>query len=69
MNYSQKAVNLCKKYSSFSLKAVAGRDGILSIGYGHLSNDRHPIKSGMTITESQAEQILRDDLSEHATLI
>ncbi|WP_258286394.1 hypothetical protein [Enterococcus faecalis] len=30
MNYSQKAVNLCKKYSSFSLKAVAGRDGILS---------------------------------------
>lgn len=32
MNYSQKAVNLCKKYSSFSLKAVAGRDGFCQLG-------------------------------------
>ena len=69
MNYSQKAIDLCKKYSNFSLKAVAGRNGILSIGYGHFTNEKHPIKPGMVITESQATQILRDDLNEHAALI
>ncbi len=38
MNYSQKAIDRVKKYSNFSLKAVAGRNVILSIIYGYFTN-------------------------------
>lgn len=58
MTTNQAAINIIKKSESLKLKAYQGLSGKWFIGYGHSAG----VKSGMTITESKAEQYLRDDL-------
>lgn len=55
--------NLLKKFEGCKLKAYRCPAGILTIGYGHTSAAGAPeVKEGMTITQQQAEDILKADL-------
>lgn len=58
MKTSTNGIKLIKKYEGCYLKAYKCPSGLWTIGYGHTKN----VKSGMKITQEQAEQYLRDDL-------
>ncbi len=60
MNISNKGINLIKQFEGLELKAYKDSVGVLTIGYG--STGPH-VTVGMTITESQAETLLKKDLS------
>lgn len=64
MQMSQAGIdNLIKKFEGCRLKAYRDPKGILTIGYGHTSAAGNPlVTEGMTITQNQAEQILKQDL-------
>lgn len=63
---NQAGLNLIKQWEGLFLHAYHGaadRPGLLTIGYGHTSAQGAPeVVEGMTITESDAENILRSDL-------
>lgn len=59
MNISQKGLNLIKSFEGLELKAYKDAVGILTVGYG--STGPH-VTAGMTITESQAETLLKSDV-------
>jgi GH24 family phage-related lysozyme (muramidase) len=55
--------NLLKKFEGCKLKAYRCPAGILTIGYGHTSAAGAPeVHDGMTITQDEAETILKNDL-------
>ena len=55
--------NLLKKFEGCKLKAYRCPAGILTIGYGHTSAAGAPeVTEGMTITQADAENILKTDL-------
>lgn len=69
MHISQKGLNLIKEfegcilqsYDDWNEKIINKGDairGTLTIGYGHIEN----VYAGQTITQAQAEQMLRDDM-------
>ncbi len=58
MNTSEKGKALIKKYEGLRLEAYICPAGVLTIGYGHTSE----VKAGDKITESQAEELLVEDL-------
>ena len=60
MKISQKGLDLIKNFEGLELKAYKDSVGILTIGYG--STGSH-VKSGMTITAEQAEELLKQDVS------
>ncbi|MTK06835.1 MAG: glycoside hydrolase family protein [Hungatella sp.] len=55
---SQAGINLIKSFEGLRLTAYQDSVGVWTIGYGHTSG----VKSGMTITEAQAEAYLKSDL-------
>ena len=59
---SQNGLNLIKKYEGLRLTAYkpVKTEKYWTIGYGHYSKD---VTEGMTITEAQAEELLKQDLS------
>lgn len=58
--------NLLKKFEGCKLKAYKDPIGIWTIGYGHTSAAGEPIvKEGLTITQAEAEEILRRDLGRY----
>ena len=57
---SQRGVDLIKSFEGLRLEAYKDAVGIWTIGYG--STGEHVVP-GMKITEAQAEQLLRDDLT------
>lgn len=59
MNISQEGIELIKRYEGLRLTCYKCAGGIKTIGYGHTGND---VYFGMTITEEEAEALLRDDL-------
>ena len=62
LRYSDKALNLIKKYESFNNKSYLCPSGKKTIGYG-TRLDYHPeIKKGVCITEPKATELLRKDL-------
>lgn len=62
MNISQSGVNFIKQFEGLELHAYkpVPQEPFFTIGYGHYSSS---VRSDETITEAQAEQILKDDLS------
>lgn len=58
MRVSQKGIDLIKKFEGIRLAAYICPAGVLTIGYGHTGPD---VKSGMRITEEQAEKLLWAD--------
>ena len=59
MKLSQKGLQVIKDFEGLELKAYVCPAGVLTIGYG--STGSH-VKSGMTITASDAEKLLQKDL-------
>ena len=58
--------NLLKKFEGCKLKAYRCPAGILTIGYGHTSAAGAPeVTEGMTITQKDAENILKNDLGKY----
>jgi len=64
MHMSQAGLdNLLKHFEGCKLKAYRCPAGILTIGYGHTSAAGNPeVTEGMTITQDEAETILKRDL-------
>lgn len=59
MKTGDKGVNLIKSFEGLELKAYRDSVGVLTIGYG--STGSH-VYVGQTITEAQAETLLKSDL-------
>jgi len=59
MKTSDAGINLIKKYESCQLTAYKCPSNVWTIGYGHT----HGVTQGMTITQEQADNFLRSDLS------
>lgn len=57
---NQAGINLVKQFEGLRTQAYQCPAGIWTIGYGHTGAD---VKTGMQISEAQAEQLLSDDLS------
>lgn len=60
MKISDKGLSIITKFEGCRLKAYKCPAGVLTIGYGHTGSD---VKSGMTITESKAIDLLKKDVS------
>ena len=58
MQTSQRGIDLIKRFEGLRLRAYDDGVGIPTIGYGHTKS----VALGMTITEEQAVQFLREDL-------
>lgn len=58
MKISQEGINLIKFYEGCRLKAYLDSVNVPTIGYGHTKG----VKLGMIITETKAEQLLKEDL-------
>ena len=58
MKTSPKGIALIKEFEGLRLKAYQCPGGVWTIGYGHTAG----VKSGMVITEAQAEEYLKADL-------
>ena len=58
MKTSPKGIALIKEFEGLRLKAYLCPGGVWTIGYGHTAG----VKSGMVITEAQAEEYLKADL-------
>jgi lysozyme len=59
MKCNQAGISIIKKCESCKLTSYLCPAGIWTIGYGHTGTDVHP---GMTITQIEAELLLRRDL-------
>ncbi len=60
MKTSQRGVALLKQFEGLELEAYQDIAGIWTIGYGHTGPD---VKPGQVITEAEAEELLKRDLS------
>lgn len=58
MKTSPKGIALIKEFEGLRLKAYKCPGGVWTIGYGHTAG----VKSGMVISEAQAEEYLKADL-------
>jgi len=59
--YSDAGLALTKSFEGLRLTAYQDVAGILTIGYGHTGPD---VKPGMTITDADADALLRSDVAE-----
>lgn len=59
MNISKNGLDFIKSKESLRTKTYKDSGGKLTIGYGHTGKD---VKSGMTITEKEAEEIFANDV-------
>jgi lysozyme len=60
MKTSQRGIDLLKLHEGLRLAAYKCPAGVLTIGYGHTGADVTP---GKTITQAEAEQLLRADVA------
>lgn len=61
MKTSKEGIELIKRFEKFVPLTYRCPAGVLTIGYGHTGED---VKDGMIITESEAEDFLKEDISE-----
>ncbi|POA98395.1 muraminidase [Chromobacterium sinusclupearum] len=59
MQTSTNGINLIKQFEGLKLTAYQDSVGVWTIGYGHTGPD---VRAGLTISNSQADQLLRLDL-------
>lgn len=70
MKTNDKGIALIKKWEGLRTKAYQDVAGIWTIGYGHTSAAGSPkVTPGLTITEKQAEDILKQDLVKFETQV
>jgi len=65
MKTSTNGINLIKKHEGCYLKSYKCPADVWTIGYGHTKN----VKSGMKITQAQAERYLKDDLTTYENAV
>lgn len=65
MKTSDKGINLIKSYEGLKLQSYRCPSGIWTIGYGHTTG----VKQGMTITQTQADAFLKQDLERFEKLV
>jgi len=61
MKTGNKGIELIKHFEGCELEAYKCPAGVWTIGYGHIKG----VKEGMTITETQAEEMLKSELNEY----
>lgn len=61
LRISPAGLNIIKLAEGLELKAYQDTGGVWTIGYGHTGPD---VKPGMTITETQADKLLVEDVAE-----
>lgn len=59
MHISKNGIDLIKKFEGCVLHTYHDAVGVLTIGYGHTEG----VRMGMTVTQSQAEEMLKTDLA------
>ena len=59
MKISQQGLDLIKHFEGLRLQPYYCSGGVLTIGYGHTKS----VRKGMSITEHEAEQLLKQDLA------
>lgn len=70
MKISRTGIDLIKKWEGCRLTAYKDSVGVLTIGYGHTSAAGAPsVKSGMTITQIEADGILTADLVKYEAAV
>lgn len=65
MNVSETGIELIKKFEGCVLKAYKCPAGVWTIGYGHTAG----VKEGQTITNKEAEELLKKDLATFETYV
>lgn len=65
MQLSQQGLDFIKRRESLRLVAYKDIAGVWTIGYGTIRIKGRPVMYGMTCTEEQAEEYLRDDCAEY----
>jgi lysozyme len=60
MQTNRAGLSLIRQFEGLRLIAYVDAVGILTIGYGHTGAD---VKSGLVITQAQADKLLSDDLA------
>ena len=61
MNIGNEGLNLIKHFEGCELQAYKCPAGVWTIGYGHIKG----VSEGMTITQEEAEQMLKDEMAEY----
>jgi lysozyme len=61
MNIGNKGLELIKHFEGCELQAYKCPAGVWTIGYGHIKG----VSEGMTITQEEAENMLRDEMAEY----
>ena len=59
MEYSEAGLAKTKEFEGLRLNAYQDSGGVWTIGYGHTGKD---VKRGMTITQEQADDLLKKDV-------
>lgn len=57
------AIDLIKKYEGFRPQSYQDSVGVWTIGYGTTRINGQPVKAGMTITEDQALQLVKQEVN------
>jgi len=61
MRIGNKGIDLIKHFEGCELEAYKCPAGVWTIGYGHIKG----VSEGMTITQEEAEEMLRDEMAEY----
>ena len=61
MNISEYGLDLIKHFEGCELQAYKCPANVWTIGYGHIKG----VSEGMTITQEEAEQMLKDEMAEY----
>ena len=70
MNLNKETIDLIKGFEGLELKAYKDSVGVWTIGYGHTTAAGNPaVVSGLTITNQQAEDMLRSDLRKYQAMV
>ncbi|WP_047248625.1 lysozyme [Chromobacterium subtsugae] len=64
MQINTAGLNLIKQFEGLRLQAYQDAVGVWTIGYGHTGAD---VRAGQTISQTQAEQLLQNDLTRFET--
>lgn len=70
MKINKEGLALVKKYEGCYLKAYRCPAGVWTIGYGHTGKvGNKTIKSGMVITQEQADELLKKDMEKFEKVV
>lgn len=60
---------LIKQWEGFRAEAYLDGGGVWTVGYGHTSDENLKVSKGVSVTPEEAEELLREDISEASTAV